>query len=100
MRYTSFILIAMLMIGSPALPDCPDVNADGIIGVDEILVVLDAWGTDDAIGDLNQDGIVNTDDLLYALSLWGPCKEIGACWLPRASMPSGTSSRASASSPT
>jgi parallel beta-helix repeat protein len=52
---------------------CPDINGDGEVGVDEILVVIAAWGTDDADADVNDDGIVDTNDLLLILSAWGPC---------------------------
>ena len=55
-------------------PDCPDINGDGLVGVDEILAVIAAWGTDEADADVNDDGIVDTDDLLLILSAWGPCE--------------------------
>jgi hypothetical protein len=55
-------------------PDCPDINGDGLVGVDEILAVIAAWGTDDADADVNDDGIVDTNDLLLVLSAWGPCE--------------------------
>jgi len=52
---------------------CPDIDGDGEVGVDEILVVIAAWNTDDANADVNDDGIVDTNDLLLVLSAWGPC---------------------------
>jgi hypothetical protein len=52
---------------------CPDIDGDGEVGVDEILVVIAAWNTDDANADVNDDGIVDTNDLLLVLSVWGPC---------------------------
>jgi hypothetical protein len=52
---------------------CPDIDGDGEVGVDEILVVIAAWNTDDADADVNEDGIVDTKDLLFVLSAWGPC---------------------------
>ena len=54
-------------------PDCPDINGDGEVGVDEILAVIAAWDTDDADADVNGDGIVDTNDILAVLSAWGPC---------------------------
>jgi hypothetical protein len=33
--------------------------------------VIAAWDTDDA--DVNGDGIVDTNDILLILSAWGPC---------------------------
>ena len=53
--------------------DCPDINGDGEVGVDEILAVIAAWDTDDADADVNDDGIVDTNDILAVLSAWGPC---------------------------
>ena len=54
--------------------DCDgDINGDGEVGVDEVLAVIAAWGTDDADADVNDDGIVDTNDLLFVLSAWGPC---------------------------
>jgi hypothetical protein len=46
--------------------DCPDLNGDGEVGVDEVLAVIAAWNTNNA--DVNNDGIVNTDDPLLVLS--------------------------------
>jgi hypothetical protein len=54
-------------------PDCPDINGDGEVGVDEILAVIAAWDTDDADADVNNDGIVDTNDILLVLAAWGPC---------------------------
>ena len=54
-------------------PDCPDINGDGEVGVDEVLAVIAAWATDDPDADVNDDGIVDTNDILLVLSAWGPC---------------------------
>ncbi len=32
------------------------------------------WGTESSIADLNYDGIVGIDDLLLLLAAWGPCE--------------------------
>jgi hypothetical protein len=54
---------------------CPgDINDDGTIGVEDILLMLGAWG--DAPGDpadLNGDGFVDVDDLLILLGGFGDC---------------------------
>jgi len=53
---------------------CPtDIDGDGVVGVDELLAVIAAWGTDDTDTDINDDGIVDTNDILLVLSAWGPC---------------------------
>jgi hypothetical protein len=45
-----------------------------MVGVDEVLAVIAAWGTDDTDADVNDDGIVDTNDILLVLSAWGPCE--------------------------
>lgn len=52
-----------------------DVNGDGMIGVSDILAVIDSWGAcDGCAADINQDGIVNVSDLLLVVGNWGPCE--------------------------
>ncbi|MCZ6835029.1 MAG: hypothetical protein O7G85_04575 [Planctomycetota bacterium] len=50
-----------------------DTNGDSVIGVEDLLTVLGAWGlSDDAgcVADFNLDGLVNVDDLLIVLANW------------------------------
>jgi len=53
-----------------------DANGDGIVGVDDVLVVLQAWGAcmpgPVCMGDLNGDWIVGVDDMLILLANWTP----------------------------
>jgi len=53
--------------------DCPDINGDGYVNVNDLLVVIDQWGLTDSPADLNQDGIVDVTDLLIVVGNWGPC---------------------------
>jgi hypothetical protein len=53
--------------------NCRDVNGDGNVGVDDLLYIIAAWGSDDPLADLNEDGIVGVDDLLLLIGAWGPC---------------------------
>jgi hypothetical protein len=57
--------------------DCAgDVNADNVVNVEDLLLVLAAWGTGDVDADQappGGDGIVNVSDLLLILASWGPC---------------------------
>ncbi|UCD73825.1 MAG: VCBS repeat-containing protein [Phycisphaerales bacterium] len=49
-----------------------DVNADGVVNIDDIFAVLAAWGPCDACPeDVNEDGVVNIDDIFEVLSNWG-----------------------------
>jgi hypothetical protein len=53
-------------------PTCPaDLNGDGVVDVDDLLIVLGAWGTPG--GDVNGDTTTDVDDLLIVLGAWGPC---------------------------
>jgi murein tripeptide amidase MpaA len=53
---------------------CPgDLDGDGTVGVDDVLLVLGAFGTNDPAGDLNGDGIVDVNDILGIVAAFGPC---------------------------
>jgi hypothetical protein len=48
-----------------------DLNGDGMIGVDDLLQLLAAWGPcNECDEDLNSDGLVGVDDLLALLGVW------------------------------
>ena len=47
-----------------------DINGDGVVDVDDLLVIINNWGNKGG-GDLNDDGIVDVDDLLIVLNGWG-----------------------------
>ena len=53
-------------------PDPADVNGDGTVNVNDLLLVIGAWGSADPAADVNGDGIVDTNDILLVLSAWGP----------------------------
>lgn len=50
-----------------------DIDGDGVVGVDDLLVLIAAWGTSDEDADVNGDGTVSTEDLLLVLAGWGIC---------------------------
>ena len=54
---------------------CPaDLNGDGKVNIDDLFLILGAWGTCEACPeDLNGDGKVNIDDIFEVLGAWGPC---------------------------
>ena len=48
-----------------------DVNGDLVVGVDDILAVIDSWGPCiDCPEDVDDSGAVEVDDLLLILSVW------------------------------
>ncbi|MCH2136830.1 MAG: PQQ-binding-like beta-propeller repeat protein [Phycisphaerales bacterium] len=52
--------------------DPADVDGDGIVGVNDLLLVLSQWGTSGPEADINDDGIVNVSDVLAVLAAWMP----------------------------
>ncbi len=58
-----------------ASPSLADLNADGIVGVPDLLKLLSLWGAvisaHDLHADMNNDGIVGVADLLLLLAQWG-----------------------------
>ena len=59
---------------TPTYVQCPaDINADGIVGVNDILVLIGDWGTTGSPADLDGSGAVDANDLLMILAAWGPC---------------------------
>ena len=52
-----------------------DLDLSGDVGVDDLLMLIGAWGTCDACQeDLDQDGTVGVDDLLALIGAWGDCR--------------------------
>jgi hypothetical protein len=53
---------------------CPsDIDGSGTVDVDDLLLVIGAWGTASTDEDIDDNGTVNVDDLLILISAWGPC---------------------------
>ncbi len=60
-----------------SIPHCrADIDGDGMVGVDDLLAVIVAWGSDDPFADIAPDGgdlLVDVDDLLEVILAWGTC---------------------------
>lgn len=50
-------------------------GGDGVIGVNDLLTVINNWGgcPGQCSADINADGDVNVEDLLAVINAWGPC---------------------------
>lgn len=59
----------------PAPGAIGDLNRDGVVDVDDLFILLAAWGEcadpDNCPADLNEDGVVDVDDLFILLANWG-----------------------------
>jgi polyhydroxybutyrate depolymerase len=62
----------MLSHRKPGEPTCPsDVNGDSKIDTEDILDLLEAWGSSNSQADVDKNGIVNVMDLLILLGNFG-----------------------------
>ena len=53
---------------------CPsDLNGDDYVNVDDLLLLIAAWGNTSGDEDINSDGSVNVDDMLLLIAAWGSC---------------------------
>ena len=61
----------VLLTGTPA-----DIDGDGLVGINDFLILLASWGpcppTGDCGSDLDCDGLVGITDFLILLASWGP----------------------------
>ena len=48
-----------------------DINGNGKVNTEDLLMLLAAWGNNGGPEDINGDGIVNVEDLLLLLANWG-----------------------------
>jgi uncharacterized protein YjiK len=57
----------------PAL--CPaDVTGNQVIDIDDLLTVINAWGSTGGPADVTGNGVVDIDDLLAVINAWGACR--------------------------
>ena len=57
---------------------CPaDVDGDGVVGINDFLQVLAAWGpcAIPCVEDIDEDGTVGIQDFLLVLAQWGSCSD-------------------------
>jgi hypothetical protein len=47
-----------------------DANCDDRVDIDDLLLVINAWGTSQSAADLDESGIVDLSDLMMVLEGW------------------------------
>ena len=66
--------------GIPDECDCPDINQDGYVDVNDLLIVIEQFGADCSISDCTADvggpdgepdGFINVNDILQLIQEWG-----------------------------
>jgi hypothetical protein len=63
-----------VLINQTCAPCPSDVNGDGMVGVNDFLDLLAAWGPNPGHpADIDGDGMVGVNDFLELLAAWGPC---------------------------
>ena len=50
-----------------------DINGDGGVNVEDLLVLIGAWGSNNPAADVDADGTVGVSDLLILIAAWGAC---------------------------
>jgi uncharacterized membrane protein len=54
----------------PQVEDFADLDSNCVVNVDDLLILINAWGQTDSPADINQDDIVNQLDLAILLENW------------------------------
>ncbi len=76
---TAAVLIGFAVPVGGVGSSCPaDVDWDGVVGITDLLSVLEEWGQGSGTSDFTgidhiSDGIVDIHDFLGVLTEWGPC---------------------------
>jgi hypothetical protein len=69
--------VGQLVIGGQNCQDVPcvgDATDDGVVDIQDLLLIIDHWGEDSIQYDIDEDGIVGLGDILFILSNWGHCQ--------------------------
>jgi hypothetical protein len=68
---TSVVLTAMGVL-CPA-DVAPSGRGNGVVDIDDLLLVINSWGNAGGPADINGSGMVDIDDLLAVINAWGMC---------------------------
>ena len=64
-------LVCSVSVHAQGVSCTADIDGDGMVGGQDLAVVLAQWATADPVADLNGSGLVNGQDLAILLSQWG-----------------------------
>lgn len=66
-----FLYLTMMYNPQPVEECCTmsDLDCSGVVGTNDLLILLEAYGIDDA-GDIDGDGVTGVDDLIDLFSDW------------------------------
>ena len=73
MRRISLLLVLLFV---PAVSAIPDLTGSGDVGMQDLLFVLDRFGSHDGVADINGDGVVDLLDLVIVARHFGRSVEI------------------------
>ena len=66
---------AAYLFDAAGTPTCPaDIDDSGDVDLEDLLLVLEAWGNKGGPEDLDGSGFVDIGDILAVLAAWGPCE--------------------------
>ena len=69
-----FLADNLIVTVAETIPACPaDATHNGIVDVDDLLVVINQWGPGGGAADITGNGVVDVDDLLAVINAWGIC---------------------------
>ena len=69
-----FLADNLIVTVAETMPACPaDATHNGIVDVDDLLLVINQWGPAGGAADITGNGVVDVDDLLAVINTWGNC---------------------------
>ena len=77
--YQQGLIVMKLVFNQPGATCAADIAppgpppGNGVVNVDDLLAVINSWGSIGGAADINNNGVVNVDDLLAVINSWGVC---------------------------
>jgi hypothetical protein len=58
---------------APCGSDNSPTGGNNVVDINDLLAVINSWGSIGGPADVNSSGTVDIDDLLTVINSWGPC---------------------------